>query len=175
MSPYRVWGGFKLPRPTNGNTKSGFTLVEVMVSLAAMAIGFVILWGMHFTSLRMQRSDSSRVEALRVAKAVMEAQRNRNVVYPGSNATVSPACASVPVSSCNCDGAAPLTPLPFSQNDVDRLDGGNCSLQFNWPADWQRQVAVTVRWRERTTMTGGGSSANKRSQSLQLKTIYTTH
>ena len=81
-----------MSRPTNGNTNRGFTLVEVLVSFAAMAIGFVILWGMHFASLRMQSSDQARAEALRVADAALEWQRNHNATYPGGNATVTMAC-----------------------------------------------------------------------------------
>ena len=158
-------------------SRAGFTLVEVLVALAAMAIGFVILWGMHFASLRMQRSDASRAEALRIAKSVIEMQRNRNATYPGNNATFSPACGSF--SSCNCDGGSALTPPLFSNtganNDVARLDNGSCDVQFNWPSDWQRQVVVTVGWSERISLTGGGGSANKRRQSVQLNAIYTTH
>ena len=90
-----------MPRPTDGNTKRGFTLVEVMVSFAAMAIGFVILWGMHFASLRMQSSDQMRAEALRVATAALEWQRNHNATYPGSNATNSMACPST-IFSTSC-------------------------------------------------------------------------
>ncbi len=83
-----------MSRRRHGNTERGFTLVEVLVSLAAMAIGFVILWGMHFASLRMQSSDQTRAEALRVATAALEWQRNHNATYPGSNATVTMACPS---------------------------------------------------------------------------------
>jgi prepilin-type N-terminal cleavage/methylation domain-containing protein len=166
-----------LPRPTSGNTDSGFTLVEVLVALAAMAIGFIILWGMHFASLRMQRNDSSRAEALRIAKAVVEAQRNRNMSYPGSNATFVPACGSF--SSCNCDGAAAITPPVItntgSNNDVDRLDNGTCVVQFNWPSNWQRRVTVTVGWSERISLVGGGGGANKRRQTVQLSSIFIDH
>jgi prepilin-type N-terminal cleavage/methylation domain-containing protein len=159
MLPYRVWGGSKLPRPTNGNTEKGFTLVEVMVSLAAMAIGFVILWGMHFASLRMQSSDQTRAEALRVANAALEWQRNHNGTYPGSNATSNIACPST----------------VFASLDLTRLDGGACQIQYNWPTSWRKEVTATVSWRERINMVGGGGPANKRTQSVQLTTIYIDH
>jgi prepilin-type N-terminal cleavage/methylation domain-containing protein len=199
LSPWFRWGGgqrripsvpalaplakdiscFRGPgnRAVPDRTRAGFTLVEVLVALAAMAIGFVVLWGMHFASLRMERSDASRAEAIRIAKSVVEAQRHRNNKYPGNNATFSPACGSF--SSCNCDNATIPTPLLFSNtgpgNDVDRLDNGNCVVQLNWPSDWQRRVVVTVGWNERISLLGGGGSANKRRQEIQLNAIYIDH
>jgi prepilin-type N-terminal cleavage/methylation domain-containing protein len=149
-----------LSRRRHGNTERGFTLVEVLVSLAAMAIGFVILWGMHFASLRMQRSDQTRAEALRAATAALEWQRNHNATYPGGNATVTMACPGT----------------IFSTNlGQERMDGGACLIQYNWPSNWQKQVTATVSWRERISMVGGGGTANKRTQSLQLATIYIDH
>lgn len=149
-----------MPRPTDGNTNRGFTLVEVMVSLAAMAIGFVILWGMHFASLRMQSSDQMRAEALRVATAALEWQRNHNATYPGGNATTTVACPGT---------------VFLAGSGQERMDGGACQVQYNWPSSWQKQVTATVSWRERISMTGGGGAANKRTQSVQLNTIYIDH
>jgi prepilin-type N-terminal cleavage/methylation domain-containing protein len=149
-----------LPRPTDGNTKRGFTLVEVMVSLAAMAIGFVILWGMHFASLRMQSSDQMRSEALRVATAALEWQRNHNATYPGSNATNTMACPST---------------IFLVASGQERMEGGACTMQYNWPSSWEKRVTATVSWRERISMAGGGGAANKRTQSVQLTTIYIDH
>ena len=153
-----------MSRPTNGNTNRGFTLVEVLVSFAAMAIGFVILWGMHFASLRMQSSDQARAEALRVADAALEWQRNHNATYPGGNATVTMACP-----------AAIFSTTSGTASSQERMDGGTCQIQYNWPLSWQKQVTATVSWRERISMVGGGGAANKRTQSVQLTTIYIDH
>jgi prepilin-type N-terminal cleavage/methylation domain-containing protein len=153
-----------LPRLTHGNTNRGFTLVEVLVSFAAMAIGFVILWGMHFASLRMQSSDQARAEALRVADAALEWQRNHNATYPGNNATVTMACPTKVFSTTSGTASA-----------QERMDGGTCQIQYNWPLSWQKQVTATVSWRERISMVGGGGAANKRTQSIQLTTIYIDH
>jgi len=147
-----------LPHPTNGNIERGFTLVEVMVSLMAMAIGFIILWGMHFASLRMQSSDQMRAEALRIAGAAIEWQRNHNATYSGANSTM--ACPSTIFSAAS---------------GQERMDGGVCQIQYNWPSSWQKQVIATVSWRERINMMGGGGAANKRTQSVQLTTIYIDH
>ncbi|NTU48421.1 MAG: prepilin-type N-terminal cleavage/methylation domain-containing protein, partial [Syntrophobacteraceae bacterium] len=61
-----------------GNTDSGFTLVEVLVSLGAMAIGFTILMGMHYSSIKMEMSDQRRVQALEIARTNLEILRDLN-------------------------------------------------------------------------------------------------
>ena len=153
-----------MSRPTNGNTDQGFTLVEVLVSFAAMAIGFVILWTMHFASLRMQSSDQTRAEALRVANAALEWQRHHNATYPGSNATTTITCPGT-----DCPSAV------FADFDRRRLDGGSCQIQYHWPASWRKEVTATVSWNERISMVGGGGTANKRTQNVQLTTVYIDH
>jgi hypothetical protein len=134
------------------------------VSLAAMAIGFIVLWGMHFASLRMQSSDQGRAEALRIASAALEWQRNHNATYPGNNATNSVAC---PGTSCPSS--------VFSASDLRRLDGGALQIQYHWPSDWRKDVTATVSWKERISLLGGGGTANKRTQSVQLSTIFINH
>jgi prepilin-type N-terminal cleavage/methylation domain-containing protein len=146
-----------LRHPTSGNTERGFTLVEVLVALAAMAIGFIVLWGMHFASLRMQSGDQLRADAVRLAQAALESQRNSNATYPGSNATLSQICNNA----------------IYTGNDTARFD--NCTVRINWPQSWQRQVTATASWKERISLTGGGGAANKRTQSVQLSTIYIVH
>jgi hypothetical protein len=131
----------------------------VLVALTALAIGFIFLWGMHFASLRMQSSDQARAEAIRVATAALEWQRNHNATYPGGNATTTMACPGT----------------VFSTFDQRRMDGGACQIQYNWPASWRKDIRATVSWKERINMMGGGGTANKRTQSVQLTTIYIDH
>jgi prepilin-type N-terminal cleavage/methylation domain-containing protein len=133
----------------SGNTDRGFTLVEVLVALSAMAVGFVILWGMHFSSLKMQKTDQQRAEALRLAKAELEDERDNKTAIAGCNSTT------------------------LSAEDRKRFV--SCTVCTNWPTSWQRQVTTRVTWQERISLVGGGSTANKRSQSLQLSTIYIDH
>lgn len=156
-----------MSRPKHGNTEKGFTLVEVLVSLAAMAIGLIVLWGMHFASLRMQQSDQARAEALRLAGAALEWQRNHNATYPGNNATNTMAC---PGTTCPSGPGG-----VFSASELSRLDGGTLQIRYNWPTSWRKDVTATVSWQERINMMGGASSANKRTQSVQLTTIYIDH
>ena len=152
-----------MSRPKHGNTEKGFTLVEVLVSLAAMAIGLMVLWGMHFASLRMQSSDQARAEALRLAGAALEWQRNHNATYPGSNATNTMVCPAVVFSTSG------------ARSDSARTDNGTCQIRYNWPSSWRKDVTATVSWKERINIMGGGGSANKRTQSVQLTTIYIDH
>lgn len=140
-----------MPRPTVGSTNGGFTLVEVLVSLAALAIGFVILWGMHFAALRVQSSDKMRTNALNLATGVLENEATNSTSTTGSNSTFS------------CDSK-----FGWAQ----QFD--NCTVRVSW-FDWEKRVAVRVSWLERISLTGGGGSSNKRTQSVQLNTIYIVH
>ena len=53
----------------------GFTLVEVMVSLACMGIAFVALMGMHLVSVRTDTRNTRESEALSLATQKMEELR----------------------------------------------------------------------------------------------------
>lgn len=150
-----------MPHPKSGNTEKGFTLVEVLVALAAMAIGFVILWGMHFTSLRLQKSDQLRSDAMRLAQAIMEIERTDNTTTSGSNITVA---------------------TQWTDSKYDRVRTGreqllfdNCTVYVNWPYTWEKDVRVVVGWKERISIVGGGGTANQRTQRVEFRTVYILH
>lgn len=141
-----------------GNTDWGFTLVEVLVSLAAMAIGFTILMGMHYSSVRMEMSDQRRVQALEIARTNLEMLRDLNgwdrVNCPSPPATVqSPAAAQY---SCM---VATVPAAPAAGTD--------------WPTDTTVQVTVRIGWQERASI-GGRGNAPLRNASVELAKLYNT-
>lgn len=125
-----------------GSTDSGFTLVEVLVSLGTMAIGFVILMELHYASIRMEWSDSRRTEAIEIARTNLEILRDPNKL----NGTT---CPSPPTAG-----------------------NYTCTVNTQTPSSGMTQVTVTVEWKERVKMSGGSKSFSPANSRVQLTTIF---
>lgn len=125
-----------------GTTNRGFTLIEVLVSLGTMAIGFVILMGLHYSSIRMEWSDTRRTEAIEIARMNLEMLRDPNRL----NGTT---CPSPPASSVYA-----------------------CSVDTQTPWSNTTQVTVTVEWKERVKMAGGRASLSPANSRVQLTTLF---
>ncbi len=143
-----------------GNTDSGFTLVEVLVSLGAMAIGFTILMGLHYSSIKMEMSDQRRVQALEIARTNLEILRDLNgwdrVNCPSPPAVVqSPAAAQY-----NC--TVTTSPAPPGAGTP-------------WPEDTTVRVTVRIGWQERTSIGGRGPSPRQNSRIELTKMFNTNH
>lgn len=143
MSAYPVHG-------SSGSDDRGFTLVEVVVSLAAMAIGFALVWGMHFSSLRMDMSAMRRSIAVERASGTLERFRQSSnwtaAACPGFNSTLSGVG-----NFYNCAFTVTTPPL--------------------YP--WQRAVVVTVSWNERRkTVTGGTKTEVTLPNDITLSALY---
>lgn len=132
----------------DGITKAGFTLIEVLVGLGAMAIGFVILMGLHYSSVRMEWSDTRRTQAMEIARRNLEMLRDpakvNGVTCPAFGAPNYPASES---NDFTCTVTAPAPPWSGSV-----------------------QVSVTVTWKERLRMAEGRK--NTVARPVQLATIY---
>jgi prepilin-type N-terminal cleavage/methylation domain-containing protein len=142
-----------LQHPIIGNIERGFTLVEVMVSLVAMAIGFVLLWGLLFSSLRMEMIDHRRTQAVEIARRNLEILRTQNTV--SGNAcpdTTGLGLPSFDPASSTCRARVDPSPL--------------------FPS-WQRTVTVTIKWRERAKP--GARLATADNQTVEMVAVYSDH
>jgi len=63
--------------------QSGFTLLEVMVALAILAIGLVMVMQLFAGALRLSRVDKGLTEAVLVAQQVMDDLALRNILDDG--------------------------------------------------------------------------------------------
>ena len=153
-----------MQRPVIGNTESGFTLVEVMVSLVAMAIGFVLLWGLLFASLRMEMTDHRRTQAVEIARRNLEVLRTQNMTNP-----VPGSAAPFVINPCPDTTGFGLPSFPASST---------CTVSVQWSEPsfpWQRTVTVTIAWPERSKIGPGGSSATAVPQTVQMVAVYSDH
>lgn len=98
----------------------GFTLVEVMVSLSAMAIAFVAIWGLYFACLKIDIRNNREAEALYWGNFQLERMRNMTLPLVNGNDTVGPAAS------------------PYTR-----------TWTVTFPQPWENQVTVTVTWTER--------------------------
>ena len=133
-----------------GNDDGGFTLIEVIVSLAAMAVGFALVWGLHFASIRMDMSAQRRNIALEKASDALERFR--------STATGTAAC-----------------PAAFNGTSTGVANFYTCAGSVTTSAtySWQKIATVTVSWTDRRkTVTGGQKTEISIPNSVTLSALY---
>lgn len=134
----------------HGSDDRGFTLVEVIVSLAAMAVGFTLVWGLHFASIRIDMSAQRRNIALEKASDVLE--RFRSTV----------------AGTATC-------PASFNGTSMGVANFYTCtgSVTTSTTYSWQRIATVTVSWNERRkTTTGGTKTEVTVPNSVTLSALY---
>lgn len=141
-----------MQHPISGNTENGFTLVEVMVSLVAMAIGFVLLWGLLFSSLRMEMIDHRRTQAVEIVRRNLEILRTQKTVSG---------------NTCPDTTGFALPLFPPSSTCRARVEA---SALF---PSWQRTVTVTIKWPERSKP--GASLATADNQTVEMVAVYSDH
>jgi prepilin-type N-terminal cleavage/methylation domain-containing protein len=125
----------------------GFTLVEVLVSLACMAICFVAVWALHFSSVRMDSRNQQETDAINVATSELERLRAKAQEDGFASFVAEGNANDVPVQ-------------PFT---LDRTIVADAALP------WRATVIVTVRWREKT---GGFGTSNATIQRrVQMRTV----
>lgn len=119
----------------------GFTLVEVMVSLACMGIAFVALMGMHLVSVRTDTRNTRESEALSFATQKMEELRAEKF-------------------DDLADGVFTDDPDPKMSREwrVARAAGA--------AGQWRRNLTVTVTWTDRIGAAVGNQRSVDRSAEL---------
>jgi len=121
----------------------GFTLVEVMVALACMAIAFVALWSVHYTSLRADIRTDLETRAIAAASSQLDFFRSLSFTDALLNDTNNATCGN------------PCPPLPPA---VTR----SYSVVTDSAFSWKKAVTVTVTWTERSGTFGGSKTSVQR-------------
>lgn len=58
------------------NNNKGFTMVEVLVAFASLAIGMTAIWALHISSLKVDLKNTRQTSALNDANQILEIVRN---------------------------------------------------------------------------------------------------
>lgn len=105
---------------------SGFTLVEVMVSLLVLGVALMSLWGFHWTSRQVNTNSKREAWALRLANEKLEDYRR----VLADNKTYDPS------------GSETIT--------VDNIEfiRRTTTAANNATRAWSKNVTVSVRWAE---------------------------
>jgi prepilin-type N-terminal cleavage/methylation domain-containing protein len=129
----------------NRTNSKGFTLIEVLVALCAMAFAFVALWTLHLSSLKVDARTNHETEATLLGNRTIEECRTRAAVDFSLVASTN-AVAAVGGIYTQTLNITPITP-------------------------WRKDVAITLTWPEQIKLGDGSKSTATRS--VQLSTILT--
>lgn len=129
-----MWEGSTLS-PVRIYNHRGFTLVEVLISLACMAIAFVSLWGVHYSSMKTDVWTELETGAVSAAHSQLDFLRTLAFTDPLLNDGNHTANANDP----------PLAAL-FTRSYTVATDGNY---------SWKKTIVVSVTWMERTGTFGG--------------------
>lgn len=121
--------------------RSGFTLVEVLVSLACMALCFVALWALHYSSLKTDIRTDLQTGA--IASANSQADFLRALAF------------SDPLLSDGAHPANPNTPNPANDPPLPTSFTRSYSVATDGTFSWRKNITVTVTWQEKTGAFGG--------------------
>ncbi len=127
----------------------GFTLIEVLVSLACMAIAFVAIWALHFSSMKMDQRSQQETSAITMANSELE--RLRGIAQQR--------------------GFADLLNEPSGDFPDQPTRGFTLSRAIATDANlpWRATITVTITWREKAGGFGGPNSIVQRR--VQMATI----
>jgi prepilin-type N-terminal cleavage/methylation domain-containing protein len=127
----------------------GFTLVEVLVSLACMAIAFVGIWSLHFSSVKMDARNQQETAAINMANSELE--RLRSVAQSKGYSTL----LSEPTGE--------FTDQPSRGFTLSRT----ISVDTTFP--WRATITIGIAWKEKTGGFGGPNTTVQRR--VQMATI----
>lgn len=133
---------------------NGFTLIEVLVSLCAMAFAFVALWALHLSSLKVDSKTNHQAEAIFFGNQKIEEMR--------AVAAVSSEFSKLMING-NTYKATEVVGGKYTQ-----------SMQIIDKTPWKKDVYLTLSWPEKVTLGDGSSTvAAERTRSVQLVTTLT--
>lgn len=107
--------------------ESGFTLIEILVTVLVLSIGLLGLAGMQITGLRANMSSEARSKATLLASDIVERMRNNPLGVQNSNTADDNKYASITTNGEDCSA----TPTPFCSDyrdkDGNEQTAGNCT------------------------------------------------
>lgn len=125
-----MWTRFQVRATRRTETRlgkaSGFTLVEVLVSLMVLGVALVSLWGFHWTSRHVNMQSKREATALLLANEKLEEYRQKIDADNGSH---------------NPNGTETVTieNVFYTRTTSSTPDGTHT---------WKRNVTVSVQWAE---------------------------
>lgn len=133
-------------------SRSGFTLVEVLVSLAAMAIAFVAVMLLQVSTLKIDAQGNREGRAMMLAEQKMEELRALALTSTGFS--------SIATGDDSSSLSSPDKPL-FKR-----------SWTITTVNSWRKDATVTVKWNERVTLRDGTRTNVARTAQLASILVY---
>lgn len=144
------------------NRQSGFSMIEVLVTMVILAIGLLGVAGLQIASVRNTQVAAQRSIATQQAYDIAERMRANLGVFvagvpvPGSGAVggaydnlganipVAPACAPI----CTPAQRAVIDHAEWNTANARVLTGGNGTVRINVPGNMAAGFTVTLNWTE---------------------------
>lgn len=114
---------------SNRNSQSGFTLLEVLITLIVMAIGLLGLAGLQVVSLRNNHGAYLRSQAITQSYDIvdrMRANADQTAAYSLTNATYT--FAAIGTQTAACDTTAGCTPALMAGHDLFKWNQANRNM-----------------------------------------------
>lgn len=102
-------------------SSAGFTLIEIMVSMALMAIVFTAAFGTHFLAMRMIEDSRDQIRASQIIQSELEAMRTMNwsdIEALDGKSTFAPRGQFVQVFADRYTAEREVKPISSSQKEV---------------------------------------------------------
>ncbi|MHC1745020.1 MAG: prepilin-type N-terminal cleavage/methylation domain-containing protein [Syntrophobacteraceae bacterium] len=135
----------------NQSDPNGFTLIEVLVSLCAMAFAFVALWALHLSSLKVDSKTNHEAQAIFLGNQKIEEMR--------SAASVSSEFSKLTINGNTYKNSETVGGV-YTQELIIRD-----------MTPWKKDVFVRLTWPERVKLGDGNTSAKMRT--VELATTLT--
>jgi type IV pilus assembly protein PilV len=157
---------------------SGFTLVEVLVSLVILSVGLLGIAGMITTALRTNDGAYQRTEANIMAYSILDRMRgNRSSAtqtgYDTAIGTVnkpSPSCLG-PTAACTPPQMASWDIYEWKQELTANLPSGDGSITTALDANGVIDVTITVQWDAKRAQTALSNTSNAPSSTITSFTV----
>lgn len=127
----------------------GFTLIEVLVSLCAMAFAFVALWALHLSSLKVDSKTHYEAQAIFLGNQMIEEMR----------ATASSDFSKLAINSNTFRTSATVKAIYTQELEIKNV------------TPWKKDVFVRLSWPEKVKLGDGRTSSQSRK--VELATTLT--